>query len=1122
MSHFMGRDAALPQPEQLFIGREWVFQRINVWLADPDAAGTFLLTGGPGSGKTAIARRLVELSAAQAPDPAYPALGPDSITFHHFCVAFNDGTLDPLTFVTALALRLSTFPAFAEALATVRQAGITIDAKQTIGTAAAGSSVRNVVIETLHVSNLSARTAFAHIVRGPLEALCARDPTLRIVILVDSLDEALTYAEHEQIVGLLATNRDWPPQVRFILTSRPDDQVLSSLGPAALDLIADAPDAVADVHAYALRRLDGVPEPKRTNWAAQIAARANGIFLYARYVLDAILSDLERVQKLDELALPANLQDHYRQYLKRELARNVQQWKRTYRPIMGVLAVARGDGLGLEQIAGATRRSESQVDTLLSVCDQYLVFPTQRGPFQIYHASFREFLLRDEFYQVFPGEANLALANYLLKLYDGRWRTCNDEYALLHAPAHLAEAVRQASQPARRKEAQRLVRLVLDDGFQARIAERYTDLAAIEHNLELALNTLADDVDLDAIPPIVAAALALVQFRQQRLRPERLFDLAAEGLVREAEGMLALFGAEPRWRHAALLTCAWLAADRNVPGAVLLHHRVAELPDDTWPLPLMRERVGAALTDDQPTLPALPAPPPAELAQLLVGRMGGEPGGEYPISEHVHALAPAADVALREAIGALPDEAPLFLAEQDGPLLAAYALAEPGPGDDLFDQYVGVHAANGYTHYRNLSLWILLDAVLRHPDPQWARRQCRNLVTAALGGDRLLFQDGLGYTLTVLKHRAGKAAATRTLKTLMRELGAAAPHEGDPWAPKTLVRELVATTPQERDPWALRKRRRQALAEALQLAPDLQAEMTTLLTAAVQIDSGFAGFFAPALLTLAETIAICRPDDRAALDDCLSEALTAAHNVQEPTFCAVNTARVNALQRFWWATDRAALGVPPLDAAIRALSAEPDGRYGATLHIVGEQYVRRAHGPDKLELPWLMSNARSLRYLADVYRQPVTELIRLNQGSGWGPDEELPIGAMVWIPDPGFPPILAAALAAMVLADPHQSAGQRVVLIQHLVPPATANPTALDSVLSRLLSAAAPLDPSALTALTRSHERYRADAPLPLVATDAGIGVTVEQTINPGYLNTGTQLFGLPGAAEAPDSTRDQ
>ena len=41
-----------------FVGREWVFERIDVWLREPDGSRVFWIVGGPGVGKTAIAAYL--------------------------------------------------------------------------------------------------------------------------------------------------------------------------------------------------------------------------------------------------------------------------------------------------------------------------------------------------------------------------------------------------------------------------------------------------------------------------------------------------------------------------------------------------------------------------------------------------------------------------------------------------------------------------------------------------------------------------------------------------------------------------------------------------------------------------------------------------------------------------------------------------------------------------------------------------------------------------------------------------------------------------------------------------------------------------------------------------------
>ena len=66
-------------------------------------------------------------------------------------------------------------------------------------------------------------------------------------------------------------------------------------------------------------------------------------------------------------------------------------------------------------------------------------------------------------------------------------------------------------------------------------------------------------------------------------------------------------------------------------------------------------------------------------------------------------------------------------------------------------------------------------------------------------------------------------------------------------------------------------------------------------------------------------------------------------------------------------------------------------------------------------------------------------------------DEVLQAGDPVNIPDPDFVPMLAARFAAEALAAEGLSADERSLIIQKLVGLALPNPTALDTVLGRLV-----------------------------------------------------------------------
>ena len=73
-----------------FTGREWVFAEVDRWLADPAGLRIFLLTGGPGSGKTAVAARLAQMSLGQTPPGAPVHLGRGCLACFHFCQAQDD------------------------------------------------------------------------------------------------------------------------------------------------------------------------------------------------------------------------------------------------------------------------------------------------------------------------------------------------------------------------------------------------------------------------------------------------------------------------------------------------------------------------------------------------------------------------------------------------------------------------------------------------------------------------------------------------------------------------------------------------------------------------------------------------------------------------------------------------------------------------------------------------------------------------------------------------------------------------------------------------------------------------------------------------------------------------
>ena len=496
-----------------FTGRMWVFDRLRTWL-EATTPRTFLITGEPGCGKSTLAARLVQISTGETSLAAFPGFEKNCFTYTHFCQASFDSTLDPLRFVEALSQQLANcYPPFARILLEVNDQNIHIDVFQDIERVESGGQVTGMSIKELHIANLSPRVAFDRLVRKSLGQLYEQNFHERILILVDALDEAITYPGEENIVTLLERMTDLPTQVRFLLTSRPDPRVLHLIGPSSLNLIDDAPNDVDDVREYAYKRLHILAEPQRRELADRVAEAAAGIFLYARYVLNELIADSGRLEDPAALVLPQGLEGHYRDYLQRELHRRDERWADRYRPLLGLLAVARGDGLTRIVLAGASGLEQDRTDDALRVLSQYLTASSPDGPRHLYHESFREFLLDDLDYHVYPTSAHERLAGFFLNEYGQDWldgdltTDASYRYSLAFTPSHLLDALTGSqTRQARRVLADQLTTLLTDFAFlQAkalhlgveRLARDFAMLRSLPQERGFAaLSLIAEAIDL--------------------------------------------------------------------------------------------------------------------------------------------------------------------------------------------------------------------------------------------------------------------------------------------------------------------------------------------------------------------------------------------------------------------------------------------------------------------------------------------------------------------------------------------------------------------------------------------------------------------------------------------------
>ncbi len=392
-----------------FTGREWVFKEIDRWLRQSNER-FFILTGEPGVGKSAIAARLTQLR--------------QDIAAYHFCIAGRSDTIEPNNVLLSLAAQLiDYFPDYAEALAnTIKPLRLSVNVEITIETIK-DSKLRGVVINNLHTQN--PQEALNVVLRRSLAAL-PNPPQQSVLILIDSLDEAVTFSDRDNLVTLLAGIDDLPSWVRLILTSRPEDRVLvefEPLEPYSLEELSEPNLNLSDIRYYVERRVEEPTLQDRLKEAEvmpctiidEVTRLSNGNFLYIWLLLDEIETGR---QALDDLStLPKSIDDVYLAFLRRF---KPQEWKKQYQPILGILAVTQ-EPVTEDELANFIGIEPLELRRNLGILRRFLnVVENANGEtYAIFHQSFQDYLLdrkRSKRFWCDAKKANQRISNYYLSL----------------------------------------------------------------------------------------------------------------------------------------------------------------------------------------------------------------------------------------------------------------------------------------------------------------------------------------------------------------------------------------------------------------------------------------------------------------------------------------------------------------------------------------------------------------------------------------------------------------------------------------------------------------------------------------------------------------------------------
>jgi hypothetical protein len=354
-----------------------------------------------------------------------------------------------------------------------------IRVQQDVGALSGGLVGVEVLQATLEPRLLEPETLGHLALLDPAAALARIRPNESLIVLVDALDEVGDTRSIDTILDWLESGPELPPNVRFVLSSRPDERLKSIRGVRGsqvheIGIEAASPDVAADVRTFAVRLFDEIKSPaagrefNTETAAAALGRSARGNFAYLTAYARALRAAQEAgdAAGLDELlrfeTLPAGLYPLFAAFVRR-VRRQVGRlglmeienpaaggdeltdpWEGVGQRFLGVLAVARAP-LPLSQLVsmGRVRVWESSARRVLKLLLPFLD-QTPTG-YEFFHPSFREFLtstLDPDFEDVAidAREWNTQIVRFYRT---GReWSQVDwqqvDDYGLLHLVEHLA------------------------------------------------------------------------------------------------------------------------------------------------------------------------------------------------------------------------------------------------------------------------------------------------------------------------------------------------------------------------------------------------------------------------------------------------------------------------------------------------------------------------------------------------------------------------------------------------------------------------------------------------------------------------------------------------------------
>lgn len=347
----------IDQKSKDFVGRMFVFDKINEILQDPKySSGYILITGEPGIGKSAVAAELVN---------KYECV-------HHFNIGVRN-IRHPAQFLEGVCSQL------------IKKYDLPYKVLP-----------QNAKINSNFLCKL-------------LDEVSRFSNDLPLVVVVDALDEAdITSLPND--VNALFLPAYLPNNVYFIVTAREKDDLR-----LCADIIIPVPISdrdplnIEDIKEYIswfINKNKSDMHLRLQEWTIDapafidsLADRSEGNFQYLRHVLPDILNGDLGPQNIDSVEdLPLGLKSYYQRHWRMMKSRDMHRYKTLQRPILCLLASSK-EPVSIDWLS---KRAGLQAEDIREIIKEWYEFlnsyPADNNAslFHIYHSSFIDFLDKEE------------------------------------------------------------------------------------------------------------------------------------------------------------------------------------------------------------------------------------------------------------------------------------------------------------------------------------------------------------------------------------------------------------------------------------------------------------------------------------------------------------------------------------------------------------------------------------------------------------------------------------------------------------------------------------------------------------------------------------------------------